>query len=86
MKNVSKLAAISFAAIALLAQPAVASVGNDNSTVTVSSQSGTAPRQAAADKKKICAVTEITGSRMPKRVCLTKEEWAAEGEDFGKQK
>jgi hypothetical protein len=84
-----------FLAIALgtsaLAQSAITG-GNkapaDNASVSASSVGGaarSAPGAPAANDKKICKNLPATGTRLLKRACLTKEQWAEverNAEDF----
>jgi hypothetical protein len=81
MKNVSKLAALSFSMIALIAQPAFASKAASSATAAASGEAATSSKRSAGEKQ-YCTNAETTGSRLPKRICLTKEQWQAEGGDI----
>jgi hypothetical protein len=82
MKNVSKYAAMSLTIMALLAQPAVASDGVDNSSAAAAVKDTGGSVQQKRAEKKYCADTEATGTRMLKRVCLTQRQWQDEGVDI----
>lgn len=65
-------------AFAAATAPAQAKTANEaNGTATASGAS--APTTAQAPEKRYCVVDEITGSRLPVKVCKTKKEWEAEG-------
>jgi hypothetical protein len=42
---------------------------------------GTIPRASPGPKTKYCVVDEATGSHIPRKVCLTRQEWLARGFD-----
>lgn len=47
-------------------------------SVQTANPSATETKEAKAEKpKKICRSVEVTGQRIPKRVCKTEAEWAA---------
>jgi hypothetical protein len=82
MNNVSKLAAFPMSVVALLAQPAIAETAkNSAAAAAIASGAGNGPKQKAADLK-YCVKTETTGSRLPKRVCMTQREWEDNGVDI----
>jgi hypothetical protein len=39
------------------------------------------PAVAKSEKTKYCVVSEITGSRMPRKTCKTRDQWLAQGFD-----
>ena len=56
----------------LVAAPAVAqSTTQAGSAATTSAQTA----KSAVEEKKVCKRLDATGTRMEKRVCLTKDEW-----------
>ncbi len=56
----------------LLAAPAIAqSTTQAGSAATTSAQTA----KTAVEEKKVCKRLDATGTRMEKRVCLTKEQW-----------
>jgi hypothetical protein len=78
-RAIGRLSAI-VAAAALVATPAFAA-GNDPTTDPAPvKQERTAPQAAKAPKasQQYCVQDEITGSRMPRKVCKTRAEWIAE--------
>jgi hypothetical protein len=42
---------------------------------------GTIPKALPGPKTKYCVVDETTGSRIPRKVCLTRQEWLGRGFD-----
>lgn len=56
----------------LLAAPATAQNSTQAGTAATTAAQTT---KAADDEKKICKRLDSTGTRMEKRVCLSKEEW-----------
>jgi len=67
-------ALLTAAAPANAAAPAVSSqVAPPDAQQAVSLSGGSAAPQAA--EKKICRQLETTGSRLPRRACLTEKEW-----------
>ena len=83
MTKLLKIAAMALPACAMLslAQPAGAS---DGATAVASAASVEA--KAAATKKICINVIPDTGSRMARRTCKTKAEWADEGLDLTARK
>ncbi len=56
----------------MLAAPAIAqSTTQAGSAATTSAQTA----KTAVEEKKVCKRLDATGTRMEKRVCLTKEQW-----------
>ncbi len=56
----------------MLAAPAIAqSTTQAGSAATTSAQTA----KTAVEEKKVCKRLDATGTRMEKRVCLTKDEW-----------
>jgi hypothetical protein len=91
MTKLMKIAALGLSAFATVAaaNPAAgAASGNSAATASAATASESATRSgqaaASADKKKYCVALEpISGSRMGKRSCKTKAEWAEEGVEVG---
>jgi outer membrane protease len=80
MKNALMIGAVGFSALAVIAQPAVASRSESASnTPATAATSAVGSLQRKAAEKKYCAMTENTGSRVPTKVCLTEREWKDEG-------
>lgn len=73
-------AGISFAAVSLPAQAEMAKDEGANQSASASSNNAK-PKTT----KKYCIVDTITGSRVSKKVCKTREEWEAEGVDITAQ-
>ncbi|MES2042329.1 MAG: hypothetical protein V4475_00535 [Pseudomonadota bacterium] len=72
------IATLAFAAPALAAGP-------ETTTANVASADGavvTNTVQAASNvDRRYCVVEELTGSRLPHKICKTRKEWLAEGFD-----
>ena len=65
----------------LAAAPAAAQQPSESiSTVTAPVQSG-GPEAQGAKKTRYCVQTELTGSRLPRKVCQTREAWLAQSFD-----
>lgn len=81
------LAAPAFAMLAL-AQPANANGGSAAAgAVAASAGEANATQAAPAAAKRYCVnITPETGTRMSRRVCRTKAEWADEGIEVGGKK
>ena len=63
---------VTISASLLLAAPATAQSSTQaGSTATTSAQTA----KTAVEEKKVCKRLDATGTRMEKRVCLTKDEW-----------
>lgn len=43
-----------------------------------------APAPARADQRRYCLVDQVTGSRIPRKQCQTREAWAHDGVDIDK--
>jgi hypothetical protein len=67
-------------AFGLLAAPASAEAGKAAAGMNAA-DSGATPAKADArpSKQRICFVDEVTGSRLPQRICKTKEQWESIG-------
>ena len=59
-----------------------ADVANNKDGTKEAAARGTPDQIAAA--KKYCVKSDFTGSKVAKKVCKTKDEWAAEGVDISK--
>jgi|GEM_PF-4639392 len=86
MTNLIKMAVLGLSAFATVAASnpgAGAAAGNSAAT----GSAAVAKEKQANDAKKYCVVSEaISGSRMGKRTCKTKAEWAEEGVQVGGKK
>lgn len=51
----------------------------DNATPAATQPAEAKPDQV--DTKRYCVIDQVTGSRLPTKVCKTKAQWAAEGID-----
>lgn len=68
------------AAVALVAATAPAYANAvDEGNVVATSPGTSGPTTAKARVKRYCFVSDVTGSRIPVKVCKTREEWEAEG-------
>lgn len=69
------------AMLASTATPAFAANSNNGAgqTQAADAQSSSARPDRRAGNRRICIVGDITGSRVPRRVCKTEREWEAEG-------
>jgi len=77
MKNfraIGRFSAIT-AAIAMVATPAFAA--SNDPTAAAPKQERAAPKSPKASQQ-YCVKDDITGSRMPRKVCKTRAEWIAE--------
>ena len=63
------------------AQPgtALANFSSPSATAAPRSRTPDAGNAAGASERKICIREQMTGSRMPRRVCKTRSEWEAAG-------
>jgi hypothetical protein len=90
MTKLLKIAALAVPACATLAlaQPAFAAGGSAGaSTAAVTAATSASGLAKAAQAKRICInVVPDTGSRMARRMCKTKAEWADEGVDLNAKK
>jgi hypothetical protein len=90
MTKLLKIAAFAVPACAMLAlaQPAGAAGGAPAAAAASSTAGSTSGTQAkATGTKKVCInVVMDTGSRMTRRMCKTKAEWADEGVDLDARK
>ena len=68
-------AAVGFVAATSPVQARAANAGNAIETAPGASGQASAPGQ----EKRYCIVDEVTGSRIPVKVCKTKKEWEAQG-------
>ncbi len=69
---------LSLAAAAIGAQASAA----DTAATTAATASATAPAaQSAAKPKSYCVKEALTGSRLERKVCKTRDEWLAQGWD-----
>ena len=77
MKNFRAIGRLSAAAaaFALVATPAFAA--SNDPTTDAPKQERAAPKAPKASQQ-YCVQDEITGSRMPRKVCKTRAEWIAE--------
>jgi hypothetical protein len=79
----TSLAAAAALLLSVTATPSLAKdAAKTESAATSSSVSDvtrTPGAPAQADQKKYCMVMDLTGSRVPRKICRTKAEWIAEG-------
>jgi hypothetical protein len=69
------LAAASLA-FGLLATPASAEAGKAAADMSAAESAATSAKpDARPTKQRICFVDEVTGSRVPQRICKTREQW-----------
>ena len=61
--------------------PGVAA-GTGEGNVIANTPNSSAPSAATPREKRYCIVSEVTGSRLPIKVCKTRKEWEAEGVDI----
>lgn len=83
MNKIGKLAALTLAASAtfLMASPSSAEE-NGSATNAAAAAAAQASKKPAAETRKYCVMLEaVTGSRVSRKSCRTKAEWAAEGVD-----
>lgn len=52
-----------------------------NVSVNVAGSAGTVAKESPGPKTKYCVVDAATGSRIPLKVCLTRQQWLARGFD-----
>ena len=82
MKNVSKLATVCLAVFAVAATPALAAGDANNVTATVAASPAEIASKARSANKKYCVnVMPDTSTRVARKVCRTKADWAAEDVD-----
>ena len=88
MTKLLKIAAFAVPACAVLALAQPATAADGASTAAAAGAGLAASVQAKAqDPKKVCInVIPDTGSRMTRRMCKTKAEWADEGVDLDAKK
>ncbi len=90
MTKLLKTAAFAVPAFAALtlAQPALATQGSTSAaTAALTAASSAPPQQKAVEAKRYCMnVIPDTGSRVTRRMCRTKAEWADEGVDLDARK
>lgn len=81
MKKVSKFAALAVSALAIIGQPALASnlKSESNSSAAAAASTTSAGSSQRGAKKVYCTMTESTGTRIPRKVCLTERQWQDEG-------
>jgi hypothetical protein len=86
MKNIARIAAMALTAFAV-ALPAHASADTSAAAkVAASSAEGGGAAKSAESRKHCINITPDTASRMSKRQCKTKAEWAEEGVEFAPKK
>lgn len=69
-----------FMAIALVGTPAPTAAVNDAAaTTTTATTVATAPAAPRAAEKRYCIVETPTGSRMQRKTCKTRADWASTG-------
>jgi hypothetical protein len=56
-----------------------AAAGVDEGNVISTNPGASGPTTAKPREKRYCFVSEVTGSRIPVKVCKTRKEWQAEG-------
>ena len=61
--------------------PGVASGTNEGNEMA-NAPGASAPTTVKPREKRYCFVSEVTGSRIPVKVCKTRKEWEAEGVDI----
>ncbi len=85
MTNLIKIAALGMSAFATIAATTPSGgVGAGSSAVASSAAVARGGQGTGADTKKYCRMMEpISGSRVGKRACKTKAEWAEEGIQIG---
>jgi hypothetical protein len=87
MTKLPKIAAFAVPACALLAlaQPAIAA--DDKPAVAVSGAPAASVQAKASETRKVCInVIPDTASRVSRRTCKTKADWAEEGLDLERKK
>ena len=65
-------------ALIALAGPAFAQTQAPSSN-SIEDSSSVRAGESAASSRRICVYQETTGSRLPKRVCRTRQQWEREG-------
>ena len=85
MINYGKLTAVALSTLAMVAaaQPASAHDRAANATAGTAASARVSPGQAPEAKKYCVTLEASTGTRMPKRQCRTKAEWAIQGIEVG---
>lgn len=79
MKFTTKIATTFLSVLTLSAQPALA-VDENSNLVAVQKQAAREKAKVNSTTKEYCANVRLdTGSRVGKKVCRTKSEWAAQG-------
>jgi hypothetical protein len=73
MKSISVSALVLSAS--LLVSPVAASATETASATQAAAPSAPAAAKSAAGEKKICKQLDLSGSRLPRRACLTAAEW-----------
>ena len=87
MLKLLKIAAFAVPACAMLSITEPANAANDVNTAAASAASASRIQAKASETKKVCVnVIPDTGSRMTRRMCKTKAEWADEGLDLDARK
>ena len=71
-------------AIAGLVATAAVAAPSNSAKADASAQAGASasPASPQTDAKRYCIVETPTGSRLPRKQCQTREQWASEGVDF----
>lgn len=69
------------AAFCMAAASPIMAAAPDSGGTPKAEMSASGATSAATDKMKYCVVDTITGSHIPKKTCLTRKEWLAQGFD-----
>lgn len=87
MTKLLKIAAFAVPACAMLALAQPAGAANGATVASASAASAAGAQTKASETKQVCIkVIPDTGSRMARRMCKTKAEWADEGVDLDARK
>jgi hypothetical protein len=86
MTKLLKIAAIALPTCAMLALAQPAGATNGASAASSAASPAGAPAKASEPKRVCINLTPDTGSRVTRRMCKTKAEWADEGVHLGSKK
>ena len=81
MKTISLIAAIALSGLVVIAPVAAQTGGAPDPVTQAASTSEAADSAPEATDKPICRTYAPLGSRVPRKVCQTREQWAALGID-----
>ena len=68
-------------AASLVATPAAATATEPSANQPAAAAAPAAKNAASTEEKKICKQLDLSGSRLPRRACLTAKEWKQVEED-----